>query len=251
MNKFTFRAALVVSAAMLVGCNNESEQAVPTLSVDLESGVLTVSNEGETVTVSCTITDPVDGGLLSATTDADWLTLSCDDTDISVEAAANETLEERNAAVNVTYTYGTSQTLSALFTVEQAAMSIPDADFQILDPDVAGNVRTSWGVTYFGLYVADGELPEDLSDLSYNSEYIYYVFSIYDIEDDKPAAGTYEIGTVSGYVYGKESAPYGAQITSGTLAISYDGDTMTLMAELTDKDDETHFIYYKGTPRFE
>lgn len=253
MNKFTFWAVLAITATTLAGCSEKAEvtPAAPALSIDLESGVLNVSNEGETVTVSCTVTNPVEGGSLSATTEADWLTLSCNDTNISVEAAANVTLEEKSATVNVSYTYGDGETVSAEFTVKQDAMSVPDADYQILDADVAGKTSTYMGMSYFNLYVAEEELPEDLSELSYNSEYIYYVFSITDVENEKPAAGTHEIGTVSGYVYGKESAPYGAQITSGTLTISYDGDTMTLIAELTDKGDETHFIYYMGTPRFE
>lgn len=254
MNKFAFLTALAVSATMMVGCDDDEEQLTPELSINLEAGVLNVSSEGETATVACTIANPAEGGQLKATTEADWLTLSCNNTNISVVAEANETFEPKSATVNVTYTYGGSQTLSAQFSVEQEARVIPDADYVFTEPFVAGREESMMGMKYFTLYISEEEIPEDYEFPS-GADYIHYLIGIFDIEDGKPVANTYSFGSgngkFSGGAYGTPDAPYYNGMTDGTLTISYEGDVMTLTATLTDSYEKTHFIYYKGTPRFE
>lgn len=253
MNKFTFFAAIAIATTMMVGCDDNEEQLVPELSINLENGVLNVSNEGETATVSCTINNPVEGGTLSATTEADWLTLNCNNTDIVVEAVANEIFEPKSATVNVTYTYGDNQTLSGQFTVEQEARAIPDADYSLENPYVGGRMASMMGMTYFDLTISEQEIPEDF-DLPYNPDYIYYKVGIFDVENDKPVAGTYTLGSenrsINVAAYGTPDAPYYNALSSGTLTISYEEQTLTLVAIMTDGYGKIHFINYTGIPMF-
>lgn len=253
MNKFVFLAAMAVSATMLVSCDDDEQVVPPTLSVDLDGAVLNVGAEGGSSVVSCTIDNPAADGELSATTEADWITLTCtDNAEIVVEAKANASIESREAVVAVKYTYGDAE-LNAEFTVAQAGAEIT-ADYMFTEPYVAGQVASMMGMTYFALYVSEQEIPEDF-ELPYNPEYVYYSIGLFDVEDGKPKAGTYSLGSGAGYfnaaAYGTAEAPYYNPMTEGTLTISYEGETVTLLISMTDGYEKTHYISYTGTPRFE
>ena len=254
MTKFVFLAAMAISATMFVACDDDDEQAVPpTLSINLEEGVLNVGADGGVSTVPCTVGNPVAEGVLSATTEVDWITLTCNgNTEISVDATANPSPEAREAVVAVSYTYGEAK-VDAEFTVAQEGAEIT-ADYVFTNPYVAGKVASMMGMSYFALYVSEKEIPDDFS-LPTSPDYVYYSIGIFDMEDGKPKAGTYSLGMGSGCFnaasYGTEEAPYYNAMTEGTLTISYEGEQMTLTATMTDGYEKAHYISYTGTPRFE
>ncbi len=165
MNKFVFLAAMAISATMFVACDDDDEQAVPpTLSINLEEGVLNVGADGGVSTVPCTVGNPVAEGVLSATTEADWITLTCNgNTEISVDVTANPSPEAREAVVAVSYTYGEAK-VDAEFTVAQEGAEIT-ADYVFTNPYVAGKVASMMGMSYFALYVSEKEIPMTLACL--------------------------------------------------------------------------------------
>ena len=254
MNKLAFLAAATLSVALMTGCSDDDEQQVPQLSINLENGVLNVSNEGETATVAYTLTHAAADGTMTATTTADWLTVTCENEAISVAAQPNMTTETKTATVDVTYTYAGSQTVSAQFDVQQAAMQVPDADYTLVNPYVAARLVSMMGIPSYNVYISQEEFPENLDDLPYNPDYIYYVIGFSQIgEDDKAVPGTYTLGegTCSVAAYGTPDSPYYNAVEEGTLTLSYEGDHMLVKAEMTDGYGKTHFISYYGAPRYE
>ena len=83
-----------------------SEEPVPVITITTEEPLALAANGGS-YTIEYEITDPAEDGSISADAgDAGWITdINCDtDGAITFSVAANDTEEERQATITVTYT---------------------------------------------------------------------------------------------------------------------------------------------------
>jgi RPA family protein len=123
-------------------------------------------------TIEYTINNAVTGGELTASTTADWLFLGTMGTTIPFTCTVNTASAPRMAAVTLTYTYNTDQTITKNVTVTQAAN--PDAVNNISDIIATGSYTVQGTIvakSTRGFMVGDG------------TGYVYYYNASY-IPDD-------------------------------------------------------------------
>ena len=96
---------------------------------------------------SYSIENPVDGGVLSATTTADWLTLGTVVETVPFTCTVNDASTERTATVTLTYIYNTDQTVTANFSITQAANPNITMTIAEVRTQETGNVVTMGTVT--------------------------------------------------------------------------------------------------------
>ena len=117
-------------------------------------------------TIESTINNPVAGGALTAAkkTEADWLTLgTVNGTNVPFTATANDTNEDREATVTLTYTYNTSKTVTEDVTITQKHFVV---DYATLPFNWAGGSSA-------GLLALDGVTASGLGD-DYGSSHTPY-----------------------------------------------------------------------------
>ncbi|MBR6047315.1 MAG: hypothetical protein IKP44_04415 [Bacteroidaceae bacterium] len=82
----------------------------------------TLVHDATTSSISYEVGNPVDGGILTADTEADWISnFTVGESDVTFEVTENTTGEDRSTTVTLTYTYGTSKTVTTDVTVSQHA----------------------------------------------------------------------------------------------------------------------------------
>ena len=82
----------------------------------------TLAHDATTSSISYEVGNPVDGGILTADTEADWISnFTVGESDVTFEVTENTTGEDRSTTVTLTYTYGTSKTVTTDVTVSQHA----------------------------------------------------------------------------------------------------------------------------------
>ena len=122
--------------------------------------------------IEYTINNAVSGGELTASTTADWLSLGMVDTTIPFTCTANATAAPRTAAVTLTYTYNTDQTITKNVTVTQTA-----------NPDAVNNISD---ITATGTYTVQGTIVAKSARgfmVGDGTGYVYYYNANYTPDD--------------------------------------------------------------------
>ncbi len=245
----TVNAVVNVSQAVM----QSSEEPVPTITITTEEP-LALAADGGSYTIEYEITDPAEDGSISADAgDAGWITdINCDtDGAITFSVAANDTEEERQATITVTYTYNGTETVSESIEAVQEANEPPapqyDFEYEMIYLSIL-----NYGGTPCNYYITMSDTEGD----AYGTA--RYVLDIYANSDTSmPPAGTYtmtanggeDMTASSGYSSTRIEDESGnvivnCKLAEGTITISYEGSTMILDAVLTDTEGNIHHATY-------
>lgn len=269
----------MVSAILLTAGCNKPEQGdepgpqpgdAPVIElIELSGNNMTVPAEGGQAVIKYKIVNPVEGGMMSAASTEDWVgEFDCNtDGQVSFTVALNETLEDRNSILTLTYTYGEDE---------------ENVNVQVNLIQGAGYKYTLKATSFLGAYYKDtyGNNDEDtydtwLSDEPWVDEKptdggTYYLLSLYldgdpvDPEHPLPVLGTYTLGEEgrtddmtmsiddSHYVtYPVGSEKKTLYFTDGTLTVSQgEGSTLVFDAVLTDTNGDRHHVTYSGNAEY-
>ena len=152
-------------------------------------------------TIESTIINPVAGGVLTAAkkTTADWLTLgTVSGTDVSFTATANDTNEDREAKVTLTYTYGSpASTVTKDVTITQGHLVVDYATLPFAFDGGKSAIETTTGLTHSGLGSDYGSSPK----LKFDTTGDYLVLKInetpgilsFDIKGNSFSGGTFKV----------------------------------------------------------
>ncbi len=192
--------------------------------------------------IEYTINNAVTGGELTASTTADWLSLGTVNTTIPFTCTANATAAPRTAAVTLTYTYNTDQTITKNVTVTQAA-----------NPDAVNNISD---ITATGTYTVQGTIVAKSARgfmVGDGTGYVYYYNANYTPDD-------YNIGDMvklsgSVVVYGgvyefNNATTVTAAETSNYVAedpIVITGEQMDARVASTTPPQLSCYVQYEGT----
>ena len=253
----TVNAVVNVSQAVM----QPGEEPVPTITITTEDP-LALAADGGSYTIEYEITDPAEDGSISADAgDSGWITdINCDtDGAITFSVAANDTEEERQATITVTYTYNGSETVSESIEAVQEANEPPasqyDFEYEMTYREIY-YYQGPQGMLNYYMSISDQEAG---SGGFYPNGTAYYIFDIYaDSDSSLPPAGTYTITTdmadmtvCSDYSRVNITETSGdiildCYLTEGTVTITYEDNNMVLDAVLTDADGNTHHVTYNG-----
>ena len=244
---YTYNGTETVSDAITV-----SQPPVPTITITTEEPLALAANGGS-YTIEYEITDPAEDGSISADAgDAGWITdINCDtDGAITFSVAANDTEEERQATITVTYTYNGTETVSESIEAVQEANEPPAPQYDFEHEMINLNI-INYGGSPCNYYITMSNSEKDLYGTA------RYVFDIYaDSDSSMPPAGTYTITTdmadmtaSSGYSSTRIEDESGTVIVNcklaeGTITITYEGSTMILDAVVTDTEGNIHHVTY-------
>ena len=192
--------------------------------------------------IEYSINNAVTGGELTASTTADWLSLGTVNTTIPFTCTANATAAPRTAAVTLTYTYNTDQTITKNVTVTQAA-----------NPDAVNNISD---ITATGTYTVQGTIVAKSARgfmVGDGTGYVYYYNANYTPDD-------YNIGDMvklsgSVVVYGgvyefNNATTVTAAETSNYVAedpIVITGEQMDARVASTTPPQLSCYVQYEGT----
>ena len=247
----TVNAVVNVSQAVM----QPGEEPVPTITITTEEP-LALAADGGSYTIEYEITDPAEDGSISADAgDAGWITdINCDtDGAITFSVAANDTEEERQATITVTYTYNGTETVSESIKAVQEANEPPapqyDFEYEMLKQTVVlypGNPNNFYmnmssnadgdpygAATYtLDLYAESSTLPAGTYTMTANGG-----------EDMTASAGFSSVKIL------EESGTtiVNCKLAEGTITITYEGSTMILDAVLTDREGNIN-CDYSGSP---
>ena len=245
----TVNAVVNVSQAVM----QPSEEPVPVITITTEEP-LALAADGGSYTIEYEITDPAEDGSISADAgDAGWITdINCDtDGAITFSVAANDTEEERQATITVTYTYNGTETVSESIEAVQEANEPPapqyDFEYEMIYLSIL-----NYGGTPCNYYITMSDTEGD----AYGTA--RYVLDIYANSDTSmPPAGTYtmtanggeDMTASSGYSSTRIEDESGnvivnCKLAEGTITITYEGSTMILDAVLTDREGNIHHVTY-------
>ncbi|MCD8206456.1 MAG: hypothetical protein LUD72_00810, partial [Bacteroidales bacterium] len=130
----TLAAVALIPAIGLTSCGDTETEWVTAPTISASQAVVTVPDEGGTVTVGLTITNPVDGATISASPSASWVTVeSCSASSVGLSVDPNPNADPRTARVTVSYSYtlaGTKGTASCELTVAQSCGDQPAISVQ-------------------------------------------------------------------------------------------------------------------------
>lgn len=244
----TVNAVVNVSQAVM----QPGEEPVPVITITTEEP-LALAADGGSYTIEYEITDPAEDGSISADAgDAGWITdINCDtDGAITFSVAANDTEEERQATITVTYTYNGTETVSESIEAVQEANEPPAPQYDFEHEMINLNI-INYGGSPCNYYITMSNSEKDLYGTA------RYVFDIYaDSDSSMPPAGTYTITTdmadmtaSSGYSSTRIEDESGTVIVNcklaeGTITITYEGSTMILDAVVTDTEGNIHHVTY-------
>ena len=248
----TVNAVVNVSQAVM----QPGEEPVPTITITTEDP-LALAADGGSYTIEYEITDPAEDGSISADAgDAGWITdINCDtDGAITFSVAANDTEEERQATITVTYTYNGTETVS------ESIEAVQEAN----EPPVQG-YDYEYVMLYRSIVLYPGSPNNYYIKMSSNPDGDPYGAATYTLDlyaessSSTPPAGTYTITAnggadmtaSSGYTSVKILEESGntilsCKIAEGTITITYEGDTMIMDAVLTDVEGNTHHVTYNA-----
>ena len=244
----TVNAVVNVSQAVM----QSSEEPVPVITITTEEPLALAANGGS-YTIEYEITDPAEDGSISADAgDAGWITdINCDtDGAITFSVAANDTEEERQATITVTYTYNGTETVSESIEAVQEANEPPAPQYDFEHEMINLNI-INYGGSPCNYYITMSNSEKDLYGTA------RYVFDIYaDSDSSMPPAGTYTVTTdmadmtaSSGYSSTRIEDESGnvivnCKLAEGTITITYEGSTMILDAVVTDTEGNIHHATY-------
>lgn len=249
---YTYNGTETASDAITVS-QQPGEEPVPTITITTEDP-LTLAADGGSYTIEYEITDPTEDGSISADAgDAGWITdINCDtEGAITFSVAANDTEEERQATITVTYTYNGTETVSESIEAVQEANEPPvqgyDYEYEMIYLSIL-----NYGGTPCNYYITMSDTEGD----AYGTA--RYVLDIYANSDTSmPPAGTYtmtanggeDMTASSGYSSTRIEDESGnvivnCKLAEGTITISYEGSTMILDAVLTDREGNIHHVTY-------
>lgn len=232
--------------------DDNGEEPAPAISITTEDP-LALAADGGSYTIEYEITDPAEDGSISADAgNAGWITdINCDtDGAITFSVAANDTEEERQATITVTYTYNGTETVSESIKAVQEANEPPapqyDFEYEMLKQTVVlykGNPNNFYmnmssnadgdpygAATYtLDLYAESSTLPAGTYTMTANGG-----------EDMTASAGFSSVKIL------EESGTtiLNCKLKEGTITITYEGSTMILDAVLTDAEGNIHHVTY-------
>ena len=245
---YTYNGTETVSDAITV-----SQPPVPTITITTEEP-LALAADGGSYTIEYEITDPAEDGSISADAgDAGWITdINCDtDGAITFSVAANDTEEERQATITVTYTYNGTETVSESIEAVQEANEPPASQYDFEYEMIYINIL-NYGGTPCNYYITMSDTEGD----AYGTA--RYVLDIYANSDTSmPPAGTYtmtanggeDMTASSGYSSTRiedesDNVIVNCKLAEGTITITYEGSTMILDAVVTDREGNIHHVTY-------
>lgn len=243
------------------GAGNTIEKALILEGVPVPAPALTVTvdtvkitADGGAGTITYEVENPVEGAVVTAAAEEgiDWITdFNCEtDGAITFSVAANDTEEERQATITVTYTYNGTETVSGSIGVVQEANEPPAPQYDFEHEMINLNI-INYGGSPCNYYITMSNSEKDLYGTA------RYVFDIYaDSDSSMPPAGTYTVTTdmadmtaSSGYSSTRIEDESGnvivnCKLAEGTITITYEGSTMILDAVLTDREGNIHHVTY-------
>ena len=217
-----------------------SESGTPNLTITAAN--VEIAFDAISGSIEYTINNSVSGGELTASTTADWLSLGMVDTTIPFTCTANATAAPRTAAVTLTYTYNTDQTVTKNVTVMQAA-----------NPDAINNISD---ITATGTYTVQGTIVAKSARgfmVGDGTGYVYYYNAnytpdVYNIGDMVKLSGSV---VVYGGVYEfNNSTTLTAAETSNYVAedpIVITGEQMDARVASTTPPQLSSYVQYEGT----
>ena len=243
------------------GAGNTIEKALILEGVPVPAPALTVTvdtvkitADGGAGTITYEVENPVEGAVVTAAAEEgiDWITdFNCEtDGAITFSVAANDTEEERQATITVTYTYNGTETVSESIEAVQEANEPPAPQYDFEHEMINLNI-INYGGSPCNYYITMSNSEKDLYGTA------RYVFDIYaDSDSSMPPAGTYTVTTdmadmtaSSGYSSTRIEDESGnvivnCKLAEGTITITYEGSTMILDAVLTDREGNIHHVTY-------
>ena len=224
--------------------------------LNIPDKVIEAQAEGGVYELAYTVQNPVDGAELVLAAEADWISgRESDDSKIILVVDPNDTDEDRNAGITVTYVYGEGLVLEDEIEVIQ---SCADAsyDYNFKAYYISGGFFKDRGEgRNYCIYLSDTGMDKYLNFIG---EGIYYRLDVYvpgnpeDWSEIQIPEGTYElIAGDSTCFWGSPDATVSQWekfelITDGTLTVTGSGDSYIYEVVLTDINGDTHFVEYNG-----
>lgn len=250
----------VVIALLLIvsGCQEKENGGIqmPDPVLNIPDKVIEAQAEGGVYELAYTVQNPVDGAELVLAAEADWISgRESDDSKIILVVDPNDTDEDRNAGITVTYVYGEGLVLEDEIEVIQ---SCADAsyDYNFKAYYISGGFFKDRGEgRNYCIYLSDTGMDKYLNFIG---EGIYYRLDVYvpgnpeDWSEIQIPEGTYElIAGDSTCFWGSPDATVSQWekfelITDGTLTVTGSGDSYIYEVVLTDINGDTHFVEYNG-----
>ncbi|MCD8207716.1 MAG: hypothetical protein LUD72_07250 [Bacteroidales bacterium] len=256
----TTMAIVAVALLFATACNDKDTEWVTAPSISPTSAVVTAPDEGGSVSLTYTVSNPVDGATTTASASASWIS------DVSVPSegtvtftvAENPNADPRTARVTVTYSYtlaGTKGTASCEITVAQGNAAQPSLSvhptevaaaieggsysfsYTIVNPapdgQVSATTSASWisdidcsvdGTVAFSVSENTGGLRQTTISLSYSWTNGSVSESVTVVQDHQPDAAPVDDQITTG-TYTCYGNVYGEGETEWTLRIfDYDDD---------------------------
>ena len=250
----------VVIALLLIvsGCQEKENGGIqmPDPVLNIPDKVIEAQAEGGVYELAYTVQNPVDGAELVLAAEADWISgRESDDSKIILVVDPNDTDEDRNAGITVTYVYGEGLVLEDEIEVIQ---SCADAsyDYNFKAYYISGGFFKDRGEgRNYCIYLSDTGMDKYLNFIG---EGIYYRLDVYvpgnpeDWSEIQIPEGTYElIAGDSTCFWGSPDATVSQWekfelITDGRLTVTGSGDSYIYEVVLTDINGDTHFVEYNG-----
>lgn len=242
-----------------VSCTVTVMQAelVPDPEIKTDGQSVRIPVEGGQASAEFSVMYAVDGGKISATTEADWLTIDeVGGNEIKMTATENIFAKEKTAIINLVYSYGDGESVTAELKVIQDAVEV-SVDYYMPVAYISGEYYDYGAIfRYFRIKLSDMEITEgEIAEGASSYDLTLYVSDVDDPANPWPQAGTYKYGTMtagtfSGWFYPVKGA-IGAEIKEGTAEVSVDGENLLIELDLKDADGKTHYARYSGKPVFE
>ena len=273
MKKIKLLPAIVMSAAavacMVAGCTPEqtgmSEGGSTPPQLKITEDDVTVDPSGGTVTIEYELTDAQVGGAVTAkcTGGTGWVNgiNTVTPGKISLIASANVSGSARSADLTVTYTYGNGDTVSDNVTLNQepiAAFDYEYTDLTCFSGAWYGDRNSSGGSQNYTAVFSDLPLNDDGTADPSGHYYQFDFFAPADASDGRLPEGRYTLGvpfstdamtfsTHNSYV---EHGSVRTEFKHGEVAVSIEGGSYVIEGIVTDTDNKTHHIIFRGVLKF-
>lgn len=262
-----------LACVLVTGCEEDAQQieTVPEITADV-SGNISISRDGETLSIPYIITNPKEDGEISAYAEYDWISGFSYEQEgvVTATVAENTQTENRSAIVTLEYSYdGGGKSVNTQVNVIQDAAIAYDYTLE------AGSFQGHYYGTRYGnngeynYYTWISDLPFDEYGRT-QAGGTYYLFDMFagapgDEDNPLPPAGTYtlgESGSTEEFTFSREYTRVRATDTDGnltlstyfsegTLTLSYGDGLMNIEARLTDTEGKYHHVTYsQPTPTY-
>lgn len=249
---------VIVLLLIVSGCQEKENVGIqmPDPVLNIPDKVIEAQAEGGVYELAYTVQNPVEGADLVLAAEADWISgQESDDSKITLVVDPNDTDEDRNAGITVTYVYGEGLVLEdEIEVIQSCADASYDYDFKA--SYISGGFFKDRGEgRNYCIYLSDTGMDKYLNFIG---EGIYYRLDVYvpgnpkDWSEIQIPEGTYElIAGDSTCFWGSPDASVSQWekfelITDGTLTVTGSGDSYIYEVVLTDINGDTHFVEYNG-----